>query len=479
MPLSDFPSDIILNIADQLDDAGTSALARTNSQVYNLLNEYLYRRDVIKHQSRSLTWAAEHGVEATVQWAIDAGQYFNPIPESFHIALQDAADRGCTRLVELLLNVNGINPNFGGHSQIPPLILAAQRGHSAVVELLLAMVNIDPNVRDPYDATPLLYACQKRHVSIVEQLLTRDDVDPNAIGFKGTTTPLTTVCFLCYTEIIHLLLARYGIDVNLHNNVDKNTPLMLAVQGGMSMEGVVKSLLARDDVDPNIVNSNGEHVLMYAVICQRRDIVKSLLDRSNVDPNFQSQVHGCTALMWASSYYDVKDPEIVKRFFHHEGIDLNQQDTLGQTIKLLLNQEGIDVNRQDALGRTALCWAAFHGSSKATKVLLGRDDIEPNLRDNDGQTPLIWASRECLPVVNLLLRKKGIDLNAKDNHGCTPLTHACFVSNVAIVRLLLSHRDTDPNPVDNNGVSLLAKVKDNRWGHRKEVKSLLRAAGAR
>ena len=79
-------------------------------------------------------------------------------------------------------------------------------------------------------------------------------------------------------------------------------------------------------------------------------------------------------------------------------------------------------------------------------------------------------------MVNLLLGKKDVDRNPRDNLGWTPLAHACFANKVANMRSLLSHRDIDPNPVANNGVSLLAKVKQNRW---KERESLLRAGGAR
>jgi hypothetical protein len=99
MTLSNLPNEIIFNIADQLDDAGMNALARTNSQMYNLLNIYLYRRDVTKPwSSRSLTWVGL-GVEAignnTVQWVLDACQYLNILKiGNFHVALQTAADRG-------------------------------------------------------------------------------------------------------------------------------------------------------------------------------------------------------------------------------------------------------------------------------------------------------------------------------------------------------------------------------------------------
>ena len=125
MALSDLPAEIILNIADQLDVAGMNALVRTNRLMYTLLNGYLYRRDLTKSFSRSLNWVIKNGLEATatsntVQWAIDAGRYLNPIPEGFHFALQRAAGRGYAHLVERLLKVNGININFKGLRENTP-----------------------------------------------------------------------------------------------------------------------------------------------------------------------------------------------------------------------------------------------------------------------------------------------------------------------------------------------------------------------
>jgi ankyrin repeat protein len=149
---------------------------------------------------------------------------------------------------------------------------------------------------------------------------------------------------------------------------------MMATQRGTLMEGVVKSLLARNDVDPNIVNSKGEHVLMYSVLHQGRDIVKLLLDRPDIDVNFQAGC-GSTALMWASR---LQDPGM---------------------IKLLLDEEEIDVNRQDDLGRTALFMAASWNRPEAVKFLC---------IDIDGLTPLSSARRlGYTSVVNLLLEKEG------------------------------------------------------------------------
>jgi ankyrin repeat protein len=254
MSLSDLPKEIILGIANFLDDAETNALLRTNSEVYHLLNYYLYRRDLTKpkpKESISLIWAIKNENEAIVERVLAAGRDLGTIPESYQTALQLAAGQGCVHLVKRLLQVDGINPNFGGRSQSPPLVLAAENGHSATVELLLAMDNIDPNVCEgPQSGSPLLFACRMGHVSVVKQLLARDDVDLNACGFYGYLTPLIAACHRHDAEMVDLLIAKDGTDVNLQD-IHGNTPLIIAVQQILpSMQRHVESLL-RDDLDTN------------------------------------------------------------------------------------------------------------------------------------------------------------------------------------------------------------------------------------
>ncbi|KAN0074316.1 Ankyrin repeat-containing domain protein [Elaphomyces granulatus] len=213
MPLSDFPPELLLKIAIGLDAVETNALACTNRGLHNLLNEGLYCRDVTQHPSKSLIWAAENGVEGTIQWAIDAAQKFNLISESFHIALQVAARRGHVPIVELLLKVHGIDPNFQG--------------------------------RHRRDFTPLMYACWQGHISIVQQLLARNDVDLNVRGHHRGT-PLILACRRGHLEIINLLLAKDSININL---VDRAMECALGVAASQGDVDAIKLLLDHPDAD--------------------------------------------------------------------------------------------------------------------------------------------------------------------------------------------------------------------------------------
>ena len=114
--------------------------------------------------------------------------------------------------------------------------------------MLLATANIGPNVRHDDGLH-----CS---TSIVKQLLARDDIDVNAIGFRDfREIALLVTCDLERSisdkrdeEIIHLLLDKADINVNF-SNIWGDTALMLAAR--YRKMSVVKSLIARNDVNPN------------------------------------------------------------------------------------------------------------------------------------------------------------------------------------------------------------------------------------
>jgi hypothetical protein len=93
---------------------------------------------------------------------------------------------------------------------------------------------------------------------------------------------------------------------------------------------------------------------------------------------------------------------------------------------------------------------------------------------------------DCLELIDLILKKDNIDPNVRDNiNGRTPLAEVCRSSvKPAVIRLLLSHRDTDPNAVDNYRISPMAHfMKDYSLSapssEQVEIKALFKlAAGA-
>lgn len=286
MSLSDLPREILLNIADHLGDRGINALALTNSQVYDLLNPHLYRRDVTKPRSKSLIWGAEYGVEGTIQQAIDAGQHFTPISKNFQTALEIAVGlyREYARLVELLLQVDGINP--GKHL----LGIAAARGHVNIVKLLLDHPGTDINFADREGRTALIRASK---LEMVKLLLEQEGIDINRQDRKGHTALSRAVHYSgkWYTcehrslEVAKLLLERDDIDVNLREEDNRRTPLHWACLNDCQ---TLVDLLLEKDIDPNPRDFSWGHTPLAHVcfyLCGSVDLVRSLLSHPDTDPN--------------------------------------------------------------------------------------------------------------------------------------------------------------------------------------------------
>jgi ankyrin repeat protein len=285
MSLSDLPREILLDVADYLGDTGMNALARTNSQVYHLLNPLLYRRDITKPESKSLIWGAEYGVEGTIQQAIDAGQNLTPISKSFQTALQVAIDshQEYARLVELFLQVDDINP--GNHL----LGTAASRGHVNIFKLLLDYPGTDPNFAERDGRTALMRAYKPEVVKI---LLEQADIEINRQDDLGCTA-LSHAAHHSYSnsngssssdiEIAKLLLEREDIDANLPES-NGWTALHWACHNGCL---ALVDLLLEKDIDPNSRDNLGRtplaHVCHYS--CGSVAIVRSLLSHPSTDPN--------------------------------------------------------------------------------------------------------------------------------------------------------------------------------------------------
>ena len=251
----------------------------------------------------------EGEAQATVQHAIAASRHLDPIPESFHIALQAAAAKRNMCLVELLLKVEGINPNFRGCLDLTPLALAANEGHVAIVELLLAKVNVDPNVILPSGNHTLAYSASNGWHAIVKLLLDRPEIDPNFIAkdkFGGKKSALmearepamakllldrenidvncrdglgcTALSYAAYYhrfEVVELLLGRDDINVNLADDEEK-VPLYFACRSDCVT--TVRLLLSRPDTDPNLVDTNGISILRLSRFRGTKEIESLLLD---------------------------------------------------------------------------------------------------------------------------------------------------------------------------------------------------------
>jgi ankyrin repeat protein len=260
-------------------------------------------------------------------------------------------------------------------------------------------------------------------------------------------TPLWWAAENGHEGVVKLLLADDDVDVNSKDDYGSWTPLSRAAENGH--DEVVKLLLVEDDVDINSKDYySGRTPLWRAVENEHEGVVMLLLAKDDIDVNSKDN-DDWTPLSWAAEN-------------GHEGL-----------VKLLLTKDDVDVNSKGGYsGRTPLWRAAENGHEGVVKLLLAKDDIDVNSKDYDGWTPL-WRAAENghEGVVKLLLAKDDIDVNSKDNDGWTPLLRAAENGHEGVVKLLLAKDDIDVNSEDNDGWTPLSRAARN--GHEVVVKLLL------
>ncbi|KAL1998840.1 hypothetical protein VTN02DRAFT_5498 [Thermoascus thermophilus] len=302
MLLLDFSNEVLLSIADQIQQLGdVYALACTCRRWYGILEAYLYRHDARLPLSRALCWAARHGQESTARKALSRGASVQTSPgvassnaeiTPISLALDHGHDgivrlllatsedldlehrdgtgntplihavfRGREEMVRLLLQ-HGANVNARSSRNTTPLSVATHQGHESIVRLLLTHAqsqaqlenaNLDLNRRDFWGQTPLFHAARYNHLAIVRLLLSTDGVDPNARD-NVDATPLIAAAAMGHTAVVQALLEQDRIDVNAMNQFHC-TALMEAARRG---DGDLMDVLIRGGADPNIPNASGE-----------------------------------------------------------------------------------------------------------------------------------------------------------------------------------------------------------------------------
>lgn len=301
MSLSDFPKEILLEVADHLGDSGMNALARTNSQVYDLLNRHLYRRDVTKPESKSLIWGAACRLEGTIQQAIDAGKNLTPISKSFQTALQVVidSDQEYAHLVELLLQVDGIDIG-------KQLGIATSRGYVDIVKLLLDYPGTDPNFAEGDGCTALMRSYEPQ---VVKLLLEHEGIEVNRQDRSGCTALS--------------LATQFSSE---HYNPNKSRSLHKDLE-------IAKLLLERKDIDVNTRENSGWTALHWACFNGSQTLVDMLLEK-DIDPNIRDITMGYTPLALACHFscHFHCDIAIVRSLLSHPRTDVNVVDVNGLSI---------------------------------------------------------------------------------------------------------------------------------------------------
>ncbi|CAI7621322.1 unnamed protein product [Penicillium glandicola] len=284
------------------------------------------------------------------------------------------------------------------------------------------------------------------------------EISLRRIGRSVHPFPLHIASYLGLDIVVRTLLARPDVDVNSITS-DNKTPLSLAI--GQGHEGIVKLLLASPGIDLDLTDNDGDPPLPLAIYQGHEGIVKLLLAASNIDLNMPSS-GGNPSLPLAIS---LGHKGIVKLLLASPSIDLDLTDNDGDPplplaiyqghegiVKLLLATSNIDLNIPSSGGNPPLPLAISLGNEGIVKLLLAASNIDLNMPSGSGNPPLplaIYLGQE--GIVKLLLASPGIDLDLTDNDGDPPLPLAIYLGQEGIVKLLLASPGIDLDLTDNDG----------------------------
>ncbi|KAL9105296.1 MAG: hypothetical protein Q9187_008738 [Circinaria calcarea] len=329
-------------------------------------------------------------------------------------ALQEAASRGHTAFVKLLLDREADSGK--GTDRFIALVKALKGGHLETAKALCEHGKINLNAQDKYGNTALLHAAElgdsrnyKQNAEEMVKFLLDLGANPSLVGNRQG--PLHKAVLRGYDKIVKLLL-QHGADPTIPVNF---TPLMKAAE---CKEHKMVSLLLQVDIPDSVIRDKylGD-ALRYAAKSGLRETVLSVLqvDASIINSTDSNET---TPLLLAIQGTHMQTARLLVR--HGARQDMPDRD--GRLPLLLAAEKGYDLLVRDLLrscespdlknsvGDTPLCLAAANGHEKTVQHLLGHG-ANPEMANRFGETPLDLAEERNHEKVMELLTAPARNMN--------------------------------------------------------------------
>jgi len=279
-------------------------------------------------------------------------------------------------------------------------------------------------------------------------------VDPG-IKYSDSWTILSRAAAAGCVNVVQILVARNDIDVNVLDKTGKG-PLSLAARNGH--KEVVELLLGHADININSTDHVSRTALFHAVSNSKTEVVKVLLANPHLELNIPD-IYNWTTLYWACG---AGLSNMVRLLLADKRTDCNSvavdlaplevaaSNGRAETVRILLELDDIDVNK-----RWPLYSAVNSKAEEVVKLLLDDERIDAN-RGPEGDTPLGLATRgRYVPIIRLLLGRRDVLVNITTGNGETPLCAMAAEGYWPLVQLLLAHPGIDVNLVDYHGYTPL------------------------
>jgi ankyrin repeat protein len=302
---------------------------------------------------------------------------------------------------------------------------------------------IDPNYQSKYGQTGLWMACSHEQLAVVQILLECPGININLKNLSGNTPLLKCKFQSSHIKIIRMLLARSELDINVVNDRGEY-PLLLASGGSPDGDVMVMKLLLEDprlDTTVRYSNKSGQMIgytaLHMACYHGSSSIIKCLLEDDRFDPNQRTEDGDTPLHVVCYGYFRVRNA------YNH---GYAAKDRYEECIRVLLDDTRTNINLQGSpigkapTGVKPIILMTSWGLTSSLKLLLSRDDCDPTSRSTDSQPlPLCVAcNANAKESAEILLGDPRVDPNTIDNENMPPLFLACDKNNCDIIQMLLS-----------------------------------------
>ncbi|CRK45842.1 hypothetical protein BN1723_006750 [Verticillium longisporum] len=292
-----------------------------------------------------------------------------------------------------------------------PLSWAAQEGRTKIAEALIQRGS-DPNEKDTRGLRPLEIALKGKHEAVAQLLIDA--------GASCHSSDLFQACSRGLESLVTLLLDRCDTDVNMLDK-DGNSMLITVLRAGH--EGIIRLLLDKGAA-MDLRNHRRSTALIEASRNGYSEAIRLLLEKGAVSIDLQN-CSGNTALNKASHLQDL---------FSNTALIEASRNGYSEAIRLLL-EKGAAIDLQNDSGVTALIDASRNGYSEAIRLLLEKG-AAIDLQDIAGSTALIEACRNGHSEAVQLLLDNGAATDLQDVAGSTALKEASRVASWVIVKCL-------------------------------------------